>query len=131
MIEQIPLTPAQRPVFEFIRDFIDSNGHSPSHRDILAGTEIKSLRSVHEYVHRLRDRGHITFNPKMRNSIRIVSPSLPAAAARTLLDKIDALVKGAHPPAPGKDMIPVHAYHMADLRSAARQARKLLSGGGP
>jgi len=53
------MTSKQRQVLDFIHEFIQKNGHSPSYEEICAGLGRKSKASIHATVRRLREDGWI------------------------------------------------------------------------
>lgn len=53
------LTRRQREVFEFIRDFIDQNGYSPSLDEVAKGLDLSSLATVHKHLTNLAEKGMI------------------------------------------------------------------------
>ena len=56
---------------EFIREYREKNGYSPSFREIAAGLGV-SLTTVNYHLHRLRDEGKIQFNDKISRSVVLV-----------------------------------------------------------
>jgi len=54
------LTPAQKKVFEFIRDYIGLNGFSPSFEEVRKHMGFKSLNSVAKHLKQLEQRGYIS-----------------------------------------------------------------------
>ena len=53
------LTRRQREVFEFIRNFIDEHGYSPSLEEVAKGLDLSSLATVHKHLTNLSDKGMI------------------------------------------------------------------------
>ena len=53
------LTPAQQRVYNFIRDYIAGNGHSPSYEDIRRHLGFKSLNAVAKHLKQLERRGYL------------------------------------------------------------------------
>lgn len=49
----IRITKKQKRLLDFISDFIDKNGISPTYREIAAGLELKSVSSVAEHIDNL------------------------------------------------------------------------------
>lgn len=70
--ERFGLSPAQTRVFNFLRDFIAKNGHSPSFQQIQSGLKFKSRGHITEMLNRLEQRGYIRRMPRRANSIEIV-----------------------------------------------------------
>ena len=59
-------------VYEFIVDFITSNGFSPSMREIANGTGIKSTATVHEHLFMLEQMGMIRTQGRKSRTISVV-----------------------------------------------------------
>ncbi len=53
------ITGTTRRVYQFISDFIDTNGYSPSVREIGRGVGLKSTSSVAAHIVKLQDSGYI------------------------------------------------------------------------
>lgn len=53
------LTPAQRKIFEFIRDFISQHHYPPTHRQIMVHCGYKNTRSVFDHLAALQKKGYI------------------------------------------------------------------------
>lgn len=49
----IKITKKQQRILDFISDFTDKNGISPTYREIAAGLELKSVASVAEHIDNL------------------------------------------------------------------------------
>ncbi len=58
------LTPAQKRVFEFVRDYIGQNGYAPSFEEVRTHLGFKSLNSVAKHLKQLERRGYITIPAK-------------------------------------------------------------------
>ena len=76
------LTRRQRQVLDVIRDFIDTNGYSPSLEEIGSRLGLSSVATVHKHVSHLVEKG---FLQKAWNRSRSVEPveepeSLPEPA---------------------------------------------------
>lgn len=66
------LTKKQKQVYDFICDYIDQNGYSPTQAEIKEHFGFKSLGSVQDYIKYLRSSGHIQNDP---NSVRGIRPT--------------------------------------------------------
>ena len=71
------LTKRQREVYEFIKEFVEQRGYSPSLEEICAHFGLSSVATVHKHVHHLVEKG---FLRKGWNRSRSVEP-LPEAGA--------------------------------------------------
>lgn len=54
-----PLTKKQKEILDFVRDFIDDNGYSPSYREIGEHFGLSSVATVAEHVNTLRSKGYL------------------------------------------------------------------------
>lgn len=85
------MTPIQKKCLDFIIEFIDEFGFSPSYTEIATALGLVSKNSVNRIVCALRDRGYITFIPRKHRSIDLVKriDLMPAIiAARALVASI-------------------------------------------
>ncbi len=53
----IKLTKKQLAVLDFLQDFTEENGYSPSYREIMAGLGLSSVSAVAEHIDNLVDKG--------------------------------------------------------------------------
>lgn len=67
------LTRRQREVFEFIRDFIESNGYSPSLDEVAKGMNLSSLATVHKHLTNLSEKGLIRRHWNRGRGIEIIN----------------------------------------------------------
>lgn len=58
-------------VLQYIRDFIEDEGYSPSVRDIMYGCGFSSTSSVSHHLRVLREKGKITYQNNVARSVRI------------------------------------------------------------
>ena len=65
------MTKKQKQVFDFICEYIDLNGYSPTQIEIKENFNFKSLGSVQDYIRYLKNSGHIQNDP---NSVRGLRP---------------------------------------------------------
>lgn len=56
------LTPKQKQVLDFIRDFIEDHSYSPSYREIAKRLDLKSVATVAEHIESLRQKGFLHKN---------------------------------------------------------------------
>jgi len=50
------LTRRQKEVMDFLADFIDRNGYSPSYEEIASGLGLASLATVHKHIQALESK---------------------------------------------------------------------------
>lgn len=65
------LTASEHKTLSFIREYMASNGYSPSFADIAKGLGIKSRGVVHRYVHALADAGYIDLVSGRQRNIKL------------------------------------------------------------
>ena len=53
------LTPRQKEVLDFLVNFVEDNGYSPSFEEIAAGLKLASLATVHKHITALEGRGYL------------------------------------------------------------------------
>jgi repressor LexA len=75
-----PLTDPQRKVFEWVRDSIDSDGISPSYREIASGVGLNSTNAVKRKLDALERKGWITRQEGKARTIQIIEPDGDDAA---------------------------------------------------
>lgn len=77
------LTQTETRIQDFIRVFIDQNGHSPTLREIGDGVAIKSKGTVHRYVTALKTKGALQHNERQWRGLSLNEPDSPETAANT------------------------------------------------
>ncbi len=65
------LSSRQREMLGFIREYIGAFGYAPSHRDIVAGTDIASTSNVAYNLRLLRAQGLVDFDEEVSRSLRL------------------------------------------------------------
>ena len=60
------ITKRQRQVYDFISEFVQKNGYSPSFEEIGEGLELSSLATVHKHISNLEKKGsaHARLQPQ-------------------------------------------------------------------
>ena len=66
------LTKKQLAVLEYIEDFTEENGYSPTYREIMAGLGLSSVSAVAEHVENLVEKGVIKKVPGAARSLEIL-----------------------------------------------------------
>ena len=64
------LNDKEKRIYNYIVKCINTDGYSPSVRDICAALEIKSTSTVHMYIERLKDKGYLKKNDNISRSLR-------------------------------------------------------------
>jgi repressor LexA len=77
------LTRRQKQVFDFLVNFINRKGYSPSFEEIGAGLELSSLATVHKHLQTLEKKGFIRRGYNQSRSVEVVAvpASVPFAKA--------------------------------------------------
>jgi repressor LexA len=70
-IESTALTKRQKEVLDFIADFIDENGYSPSYDELAQGLNLASLATVHKHIQGLESRNYLRRGFNQSRSIEI------------------------------------------------------------
>lgn len=71
-IMSIKLTKKQLAVLEFIQDFTEEKGYSPSYREIMAGLGLSSVSAVAEHIDNLVARGVLKKNPGEARTLEVL-----------------------------------------------------------
>lgn len=58
-MNQLPLTPRQKAVLDYVQTFMEDHGFAPSYREIGAHFQFASVATVAEYVEILRTKGYL------------------------------------------------------------------------
>ena len=66
------ITRRQREVYDFISQFVDTNGYSPSFEEIAAGVGLSSLATVHKHISNLEGKGLLKRDYNRSRSIDIL-----------------------------------------------------------
>ena len=66
------LTKKQLAVFDFIQDFTEENGTSPSYREIMEGLGLTSVSAVAEHIDNLVAKGALRKTPGEARSLEIL-----------------------------------------------------------
>lgn len=106
MTPRVPLTGRQRLVYEFILDYITTNGYAPTF-DEMSKKFGKALGTLHEIVQQIERRGWITRGgepnsqrniaivPDVADAIEGVAKSLDGYAGQTADDWIIGILRGS------------------------------------
>jgi len=83
------LTRRQKELYDFLLNFVDQNGYSPSFEEIAEGMKLSSLATVHKHITNLEQKGLLRRDYNRSRSIDLLKPrglmktSLAVAAAAT------------------------------------------------
>ena len=75
------LTRRQKEVLDFISQFVESNGYSPSFEEIAEGVQLSSLATVHKHIGNLEAKGLLKRDYNRARSIDLVKPKGQAKKA--------------------------------------------------
>lgn len=85
------VTPTQHKIYQFIKDYMQRNGISPSLQEIANGIGIKSRSLISRYVHILNKKGHLTFSED--NGYRRIR--IPESDDNTFLPLVGKIAAGS------------------------------------
>jgi repressor LexA len=68
------ITKRQRQIYDFISDFVQKNGYSPSFEEIREGMGLNSLATVHKHISNLETKGLLTRDYNRSRSIDLLPP---------------------------------------------------------
>jgi repressor LexA len=68
------ITRRQRQVYDFISEFVQRNGYSPSFEEIGKGLDLSSLATVHKHISNLEKKGLLTRDYNRSRSIDLLPP---------------------------------------------------------
>src|SRR5213083_3207228 len=68
------ITRRQRQVYDYISDFVQRNGYSPSFEEIGEGMGLNSLATVHKHISNLEKKGLLTRDYNRSRSIDLLPP---------------------------------------------------------
>lgn len=69
----VKITKKQQAVLDFLQDFMEENGYTPSYREIMAGLGLSSVSAVAEHVDNLVEKGVLKKNPGEARSLTILN----------------------------------------------------------
>jgi repressor LexA len=73
------LTKRQKEILDFLSDFIDRNGYSPSMEEIAEHFQFASLNAVFKHLEALESRGHLHRDSNRARSIQLSQPVSPTS----------------------------------------------------
>src|SRR5450755_5094200 len=73
-ISHMAITRRQRQVYDFISDFVQKQGYSPSFDEIGQGLGLSSLATVHKHISNLEKKGLLTHDYNRSRSIDLLPP---------------------------------------------------------
>ncbi len=88
------LTRRQKQVLDFLMDFINHKGYSPSFEEIGHGLDLSSLATVHKHLQTLEKKGFIRRGYNQSRSVEVVAVPGSVPFAKTALRALGAARKG-------------------------------------
>jgi repressor LexA len=98
-------TKKQKELLNFIEEFINVRGYSPSYREIMKGMQYTSVATVSLHVTSLIKRGHLQKRDRSARSLELVKPTaaqakvvpkqLRSSEAKWLIEKVEQFFKEA------------------------------------
>jgi repressor LexA len=94
------LTRRQRQVYDFIADFVQTRGYSPSFEEIGSALGLSSLATVHKHITNLEEKGLLKRDYNRSRSIDIIAPkgnmkkSMAASAGISSLPLVGRIAAG-------------------------------------
>jgi repressor LexA len=80
----------QKEILDFITDFMDREGYSPSMEEIAGHFKFASLNAVFKHLEALESRGHLHRDPNRARSIELATEKLPSVRELPLYGYIAA-----------------------------------------
>lgn len=74
------ITRRQKDVLDFIRNFVERCGYSPSFDEIAHGIGLSSLATVHKHITNLENKGMLSRTPNRSRSIDLLPTPIPQAS---------------------------------------------------
>lgn len=84
------LTRRQRQILDYVEQFIDMHGYSPSFEEIAGEFKYRSLATVHEHLSNLENKGYLRKNYNKSRSLELVQAEGTLAVELPLLGSVAA-----------------------------------------
>ncbi|MBW3628821.1 MAG: transcriptional repressor LexA [Gemmatimonadetes bacterium] len=84
------LTKRQRQILDYVQNFIDAEGYSPSFEEIAENFGYSSLATVHEHLSNLETKGYLRKNYNKSRSLELVAAEGTLAVELPLLGSVAA-----------------------------------------
>jgi SOS-response transcriptional repressor LexA len=102
-ISSVRPTKKQKELLNFIEEYINARGYSPSYREIMKGMQYTSVATVSLHVNSLIKRGHLQKRDRSARSLEVVKPQaaqakvvpkqLRSSEAKWLVEKVEQFFK--------------------------------------
>lgn len=110
------LTKRQKQVLDFIADFVEENGYSPSYEELAQGLDLASVATVHKHIQALETRKYVSRGFNQSRSLE-VAPSYMQERRR---------VPALPPPGTGLGAVPLVGRIVAGKPLDAAENRDML-----
>ncbi len=90
MVKQMKLTKRQKEILDFVCEFIEVNGYSPSMEEIAEHFHFASLNAVFKHLEALERRGHLRRDPNCARSIQLSQCNAAGVQSLPLLGYVAA-----------------------------------------
>lgn len=77
------LTRRQKEVLDYLAEFIEKNGYSPSYEEIAEGLSLSSLATIHKHISSLESKGYLRRSYNQSRSLEISQHYLKEVQRRT------------------------------------------------
>ena len=91
------LTRRQREIYDYLAQFIESNGYAPSLEEIAARFGLSSVATVHEHLENLESKGALRRDPHRSRAIELTGPSAGGARVGAVELPLLGLVAAGQP----------------------------------
>jgi repressor LexA len=89
-VKSMKLTKRQKEILDFLTEFIDHNGYSPSMDEIAGHFHFASLNAVYKHLEALESRGHLHRDANRARSIQLAPPENSGVKSLPLFGQIAA-----------------------------------------
>ena len=89
-ISMLPLTPKQKDILDFMKEYIAEQGYAPSYAEIAKHFTLSSRASIAQYLATLQKKGHLLKNGTARGVALLKENKTPKAIELTLAGLITA-----------------------------------------
>src|ERR1700734_4559197 len=86
------LTRRQKEVMDFLADFIDRNGYSPSYEEIASGLGLASLATVHKHIQALESKQYVRRSYNHSRSLEVAERFYSEEKTRKRHNSSDATI---------------------------------------
>ncbi|MBF0409064.1 MAG: transcriptional repressor LexA [Candidatus Riflebacteria bacterium] len=85
-----PITPKQKQVLDYVREFVVQNGYAPSISEICSGLGLSSTSTVHKHLQSLGRKGYLDVMPRKSRWLQVKSENSSGAVEVPLVGIVAA-----------------------------------------